>query len=113
MCEPQASHWHLTSIAEGSERYSMPHTLPVCLCTQPGHPDAFCLCTQPGHPDPKRFNLDKIAFALKKYLADGGRWAVFWEYLRWDLNCGASWHPSCVPLLHIPLKPSCTHHPHS
>eukprot|EP00966_Prymnesium_polylepis_P288080 6653735-Prymnesium_polylepis.1 len=33
----------------------------------------FPMYTQPGHPDPKRFNLDKIAFVLKKYLAKGGR----------------------------------------
>eukprot|EP00966_Prymnesium_polylepis_P003085 70741-Prymnesium_polylepis.1 len=51
------------------------------------HSACGCLCTQPGHPDPKRFNLGKIAFVLKKYLAKGGRWAVFWEYLRWDPNC--------------------------
>mmetsp|Transcript_74121 Transcript_74121/g.222780 ORF Transcript_74121/g.222780 Transcript_74121/m.222780 type:complete len:250 (+) Transcript_74121:264-1013(+) len=34
---------------------------------------------EPGHPDPKRFNLNKIAFVLKKYLAKGGRWAVSWD----------------------------------
>eukprot|EP00966_Prymnesium_polylepis_P193316 4480650-Prymnesium_polylepis.1 len=39
----------------------------------------LCLCPQPGHPDPKRFNLNKIAFVLKKYLAKGGRWAVSWD----------------------------------